>query len=76
MAALQPALHWDFIHPVYESPAICSTPITYLNGNREGVANMQSPCDVGRRDDHDKHLSALSLNRLEQAELLPPGIPV
>ena len=28
MAALQPALSWDFFHRVYESPAICKSSLT------------------------------------------------
>ena len=28
MAALQPALSWDFFHHVYESPAICKSSLT------------------------------------------------
>ncbi len=28
MAALQPALSWDLLHHVYESPAVCKSSLT------------------------------------------------
>ena len=52
-----------------------SPTFTYLNGDHEGVAQMQGACDIGWRDDHHKLLSALRLNRLKEAAVLPPGIP-
>lgn len=52
-----------------------SPTFTYLNGDHESVAQMQGACDIGRRDDHHKLLSALRLNRLKEAAVLPPGIP-
>lgn len=48
----------------------------YLDGNHEGVPQVQSACDVWWWDDHDKFLSVLILTGLEEAALLPPGIPV
>ena len=50
-------------------------PLTHLDGHHEGVSQVKSAGDIGRRDDHNKLLCCAVLAGLEEATVLPPGIP-
>ena len=49
--------------------------VAHLDGHHEGVSQVQGAGDIGRRNDHDKFLCFAVLTGLEEATVLPPGIP-